>query len=324
MGKVIFTDFNESNVPDNQPDGFRPENMLQTKSQFTNLEMPQSPQQNFSLNASISSTTDVSSSLSRLANQICMSKTEDQDLETNFNQFQLPKDFILSGDFMKGKMNLQDLLENVVSNAHSRDVSAESNSETSNKENDSINQQEEYSSDDLKDFEADLAAQILDSEKRLEQKQESAGDDPNQDKEEMVSSNYDFLTSELSSSILCADSGKVSVPNEAIISSIKHDHNLLAQSAQIADVKNTCKNFNKSKRLKSKINAIKQAFQPILPLKKNTSRIETVTSESTIFSVPTMAVVPVSSDQQLQLSEKILPIILPNELPGNLFSFQSV
>ncbi|KAG8196916.1 hypothetical protein JTE90_027620 [Oedothorax gibbosus] len=302
----------ERNVSDSNISSFFSENILTTKPQFSNLQIPQ---ENALLNipTSISSTTGMSLTCDK-------TESEEQDLEANFTQFQVPKDFLLSADFMKGKMNLQDLLENVVSNAEEPRIMPEGNA--SNKEGDSLHPQEDYSTlnaeNDLKDFEANLDAGITSRGKDIEQKQEASAEAPNHDKMELVDNSYDFLTSDLSHSIICANTAKTMVPNEAIISSIKHDHNLLVQSVPAAEDKASSKNIGKSNVLKTQISVSKKGFQPILPVQKTVSNLETSTNVGTILSIPAMAVVPVSSDQQLQLSDKILPVILPAELPGSI------
>ncbi|GFR14338.1 zinc finger and SCAN domain-containing protein 10 [Trichonephila clavata] len=294
-----------SKVSDPQPDNLLSENLLQTSAQFSNLEIPQSPEENFSLNIPVSnSSSNMTSTISNLPESLndpnSQSKNDEQDLVVNFNQFQIPKDFLISGDFIKGKMNLNQLLDNVVNSTEQVDTSDGKGIATADSDVQFILNE----SNNLKDFETDFASQSTKSSEITEERQYISNIDEN----EKLPKSFDFLNCDITNSNLDNNEDKES---HSIISSIVHDHNLLIHPSITEKNEVVGSNF-----VKTNLTASKKTFQPILPLDKSAVKISS--GESTVLSVPATTVVPVSSSQQLQLSDKILPIILsPQELQGS-------
>ncbi|GFS95982.1 zinc finger and SCAN domain-containing protein 10 [Nephila pilipes] len=317
--EVILGNEENSKASDDQPDNLLSDNILQTPAQFSDLEIPQSPEENFSLNIPVSnsSSNNMTSTISNLPENLSdtnpQSKTDEQDLVVNFNQFQIPKDFLISGDFIKGKMNLNQLLDNVVNNTSLSQLPDTCTEQIDTPDGKSIATSDSEvqfilnESNNLKDFETDFVSQSTKSGETTEERQYIS----NMDESEKLPKNFDFLNCDISNSNLDNNEDKESPETHSIISSIVHDHNLLIHPSVTERNEVVESSF-----VKSNISIGKKTFQRILPLDKSSIKISP--NETTVLSVPATTVVPVSSNQQLQLSDKMLPIILsPQELPGS-------
>ncbi|CAL1294336.1 unnamed protein product [Larinioides sclopetarius] len=318
--EIILQNENSAKIPCTQTENLLSDNILQNPNQFSSLETPQCPEENFSLNVPTSnSSNNITSSLATLPENLNdQNKTE--DIEVNFNQFQIPKDFLISGDFIKGKMNLNQLLDNVVntSAAQLSDSCVEQAETSDAKDISTTDTQVQFilnQGNNLKDFETDFASSSVKAETTEEEKQFISQELSGLDHNEKLTKNFDFLNCDITNSNLDSNTEKDSAETHSIIDSIVHDHNLLVQSQPMPEKLKLVPDTGESSFAKTNVDANKNIFQPILPLEKAT--IRTVTSEGEILSVPAATVVPVSSNQQLQLSDKMLPIILSTpELPG--------
>ncbi|GIY02972.1 zinc finger and SCAN domain-containing protein 10 [Caerostris darwini] len=313
--EIILRNDDNSTIASSQPERFLAENILQNASQFQNLEISQSPEVNFTLSIP---TSNVSNSITTIPNlpeslhvPIPQSKSDEHDLEISFNQFQIPKDFLINSDFIRNKINLNQLLDNVAnttSASHLASTSTERTDNTVNKNISSEDPQVQFSlneSSNLKDFDANFNMQSVKKGKMEEGKQYLSHEISDVNSSEKLDKSFDFLNCDITNSTVDSIIEKDSQPNtDLIISSIVHDHNLLVHSQPIC-VKNKTVESSFVKPVG------KKTLQPILPVKA-------ITSEATVISIPAATVVPVSSTEQLQLSDKMLPIILtPPELPGS-------
>ncbi|XP_055953216.1 uncharacterized protein LOC129988948 isoform X2 [Argiope bruennichi] len=311
--EIILQNENSVNIPCSQTENLLSENILQNPTQFSNLEIPQCAEDNFSLNIPTSnSSNNITSSIETLPENL-NDQNKAEDIEVSFNQFQIPKDFLINSDFIKGKMNLNQLLDNVVNTSASQlsDNCVEQGESSNTKDISTSDVQVQFilnENNNLKDFENDFAPPSLKVASTENEKQFISQEIVSLTKNEKLTKNFDFLNCDISNSNLDSNTEKDSSQTHSIIDSIVHDHNLLIQSQPAPEkIKSAESSF-----AKPNAGANKKIFQPILPLEK-----ATVNSEGTILSVPAATVVPVSSNQQLQLSDKMLPIILsPQELPG--------
>ncbi|XP_071043245.1 uncharacterized protein [Parasteatoda tepidariorum] len=283
-------------INDNKSDSFIPENLL--KKHFPNIDAGRSDN-TFSTNIPTTLSLTNNSSILTSLPELCVNQKPEQDLVSNLTPEHFTKDFLLDGDFLKDKVNLQFLLQNVET---SEDTVPNFKTQAVN----SIPDQEDICLDSTQPF-VSISSHSVTEKKDTPFTVSNITKLPDTDTNLIVSvqghdySNHDTAESNFHHNIHSDEISR----KHAIISSIEHDHDFLFQTKTPPISENLTSSATELTLTRSSVDSKMQHLEQILPLDDLSTifKVSTITEKSAstlVTQSSTATVIPVTEEEKDQ------------------------